>query len=67
MSFLSNIHSFKTFIFVTLALMRFQYICNEKADELSDIKGKYPQFIYRLKNNKFKKIGSWNFYLGRNS
>jgi len=56
MSILSNINSFKILMFSILTIIIFPNIYSEKADEISDIKGKYPQFIYKLKNNKFKKI-----------
>ena len=32
------------------------YTCTENESDSSEIQGKYPQFIYKLKNHKFKKI-----------
>ena len=44
------------FIILILIVIIFQNISAEDVNEVSDIKGKYPEFIYKLKNNKFKKI-----------
>lgn len=54
MLFLSNIHSHNTLLFLISTIIIFPNICHE--NEISDIKGKYPEFIYKLKNNEFNKI-----------
>ena len=56
MSFLLRNHSFNFLSFLILFILLFPNIFNEENDELSEIKGKYPEFIYKLKNHKFKKI-----------
>lgn len=54
MLFLSNIHSHNTLLVLISTIIIFPNICHE--NEISDIKGKYPEFIYKLKNNEFNKI-----------
>lgn len=56
MKYLSNNHSSTIIIFLILTITLFPIIINENIDEGTEIKGKYPEFIYKLKNHKFKKI-----------
>lgn len=56
MKYLSKIHYSDILIFLIITIMVFPNICNENINEISDFKGKYPEFLYKLKNNKFKKI-----------
>ena len=55
MKYLINLH-FSNILFFILTIILFQNIYNEIIDENAEIKGKYPEFIYKLKNNKFKKL-----------
>ena len=52
MSNSSNINFSQISLFIILIFTIFQNIYSEE----SDFKGKYPEFIDRLKNNKFQKI-----------
>ena len=56
MSNLLNFHSINFIIILVLSIMIFPYIYNKNKEEKSNTKGKYSEFIDKLKNNKFKKI-----------
>lgn len=54
MSYSSNIYS--SLIIFILSTIIFPITCDVNDIESSEIEGKYPQFIYKLKNHKFKNI-----------
>ena len=56
MSNLLNNYSSNILMLFLLIIMMFQNINNQNVDDENKIEGKYPEFIYKLKNNKFKKI-----------
>ena len=56
MSNLLNNYSSNILMLFLLIIMMFQNINNQNVDDANKIEGKYPEFIYKLKNNKFKKI-----------
>lgn len=56
MSNLLNLYLSNFLMFFLLTIIIFPIIHNQRADDTSKIEGKYPEFIYKLKNNKFKKI-----------
>lgn len=56
MSIWSNFYSYTKIILLISAINIMPNICYQKTSENPEVEGKYPEFIYKLKNHEFNKI-----------